>query len=187
MSQESKGKGVPMKIQDIQKLMEMLDKSGLEELELETGGMKIRLLKHRDSPVQAPSQPQVYMMGPSMAAPPHLAPQAAPSSPAAVPVSPSPSPAQEAAPQPASVKSATAAEIKSPMVGTFYRAPAPGADPFVKVGDKVRKGQTLCIIEAMKLMNEIENEVDGTVVEILPENAQPVEYGEVLFHVEPAG
>ena len=182
MSQESKGKGVPMKIQDIQKLMEMLDKSGLEELELETGGMKIRLLKHRNSPAQPPSQPQVYMMAPPMAAPPQLAPP----SPAA-PVSSAPSPDQETALQPAAVKSATAIEVKSPMVGTFYRAPAPGADPFVKIGDKVRKGQTLCIIEAMKLMNEIENEVDGTVVDILPENAQPVEYGEVLFHVEPAG
>jgi acetyl-CoA carboxylase biotin carboxyl carrier protein len=73
------------------------------------------------------------------------------------------------------------------MVGTFYRAPAPGAEPFVKVGDLVKKGQTLCIIEAMKLMNEIESEVDGTVVDILTENAQPVEYGEKLFVVERAG
>jgi acetyl-CoA carboxylase biotin carboxyl carrier protein len=77
-------------------------------------------------------------------------------------------------------------EVKSPMVGTFYRAPAPGADPFVKVGDTVRKGQTLCIIEAMKLMNEIESEVDGVILDIFPENAQPVEYGERLFLVEPA-
>ena len=85
------------------------------------------------------------------------------------------------------VRPVTAVEVKSPMVGTFYRAPAPGAEPFVKIGDRVRKGQTLCIIEAMKLMNEIECEVDGVVVDISTENAQPVEYGEVLMHIDPAG
>jgi acetyl-CoA carboxylase biotin carboxyl carrier protein len=72
------------------------------------------------------------------------------------------------------------------MVGTFYRAPAPGAEPFVKIGDRVRKGQVLCIIEAMKLMNEIEAENDGTIVDILADNAQPVEFGEALFYIEPA-
>jgi acetyl-CoA carboxylase biotin carboxyl carrier protein len=72
------------------------------------------------------------------------------------------------------------------MVGTFYRAPDPSADPFVEVGDTVKKGQVLCIIEAMKLMNEIESEVDGVVVEIFGENAKPVEYGQKLFAVQPA-
>ena len=76
-------------------------------------------------------------------------------------------------------------EQASPMVGTFYRAPSPEAGPFVNVGDRVSSGQTLCIIEAMKLMNEIEAETSGTVVEILPENAQPVEYGELLFRIKP--
>ncbi len=76
-------------------------------------------------------------------------------------------------------------EVKSPMVGTFYRAPAPDADPFVEVGDKVKVGQTLCIVEAMKNMNEIETEVDGIVKEICVENAKPVEYGQVLFKIEP--
>jgi acetyl-CoA carboxylase biotin carboxyl carrier protein len=181
MSTESKAKGVPMKIQDIQKLMEMLDKSNLEELELETGGMKVRLLKHRNSPPPSPAQPQVIMMGPPMPAAPHYSPPIPPPSPAA----PIPQ-AAASEPSPAPAKPVNVIEVKSPMVGTFYRAPAPGAEPFVKIGDRVRKGQTLCIIEAMKLMNEIESEVDGTLVDILPENAQPVEYGEVLFHVEPA-
>ena len=77
-------------------------------------------------------------------------------------------------------------EVKSPMVGTFYRAPAPDAEPFVKEGDKVEVGQTLCIIEAMKLMNEIKAEVSGIVEKILVENAQPVEYGQVLFYIRKA-
>jgi len=75
--------------------------------------------------------------------------------------------------------------VTSPIVGTFYRASSPDADPFVDVGTEVKKGQVLCIIEAMKLMNEIESEVDGTIVEILVENGQPVEYGEPLFLIEP--
>jgi acetyl-CoA carboxylase biotin carboxyl carrier protein len=77
-------------------------------------------------------------------------------------------------------------DIKSPMVGTFYRAPAPEAPPYVEVGSHVSKGQTLCILEAMKLMNELESEVDGVVREVLVDNADPVEYGQVLFRVEPA-
>ncbi len=76
-------------------------------------------------------------------------------------------------------------EIKAPIVGTFYRAPAPDADPFVEVGDKVKVGQTLCILEAMKNMNEIETDVDGIVKEICVENAKPVEFGQVLFKIEP--
>jgi acetyl-CoA carboxylase biotin carboxyl carrier protein len=76
-------------------------------------------------------------------------------------------------------------EIKSPMVGTFYRSPEPGADPYVKAGSRVAPGQTLCIIEAMKIMNEIESEVSGRVREVLVEDSQPVEFGQVLFRVEP--
>ena len=76
--------------------------------------------------------------------------------------------------------------VTSPIVGTFYRAPNPDAEPYVRVGDLVREGQTLCIVEAMKLMNEIECDVDGTVVKVFPDNAQPVEYGERLFAVRPA-
>jgi acetyl-CoA carboxylase biotin carboxyl carrier protein len=78
-------------------------------------------------------------------------------------------------------------EVKSPMVGTFYSAPEPGAKPYVSVGDRVQKGQTLCIIEAMKIMNEIESEFAGVVKEVLAQDAQPVEYGQVLFRIDPNG
>ena len=102
---------------------------------------------------------------PAPAAP---APSAAPAAPSAAPASNSPSGTQ----------------VTSPMVGTFYRAPSPGADPFVEVGTQVKKGDTLCIIEAMKLLNEIEAEVSGTVKEILVDNGSPVEFGQPLFVIE---
>src|SRR5437867_11820343 len=89
------------------------------------------------------------------------------------------------APPAAAAKADTHVAITSPMVGTFYRAPAPDADPYVEVGDSVEVGQTVCIVEAMKLMNEIESEVKGRIVEILVQNAQPVEFGQKLFLVEP--
>ena len=173
-----------MNLQDIQKLITMLEKSTLHELELEKGDTKIHLSK---GSAAAPSSPPQFLIMPS----PGLAPAHAPLH-APLPV---PAPAggaaevaasAEASPAPP-VRSATSVEVKSPMVGTFYRAPAPGAEPFAKVGNRVKKGQTLCIIEAMKLMNEIECELDGVVVEILTENAQPVEYGEVLMHIDPNG
>jgi acetyl-CoA carboxylase biotin carboxyl carrier protein len=95
-------------------------------------------------------------------------------------------PAPVAAPSPVpAVDESTLVSVSSPFVGTFYRAPKPGAPAFVEVGQTVRRGQTLCIVEAMKLMNELESEVDGTVVEILARDAQPVEYGQVLFRVRP--
>jgi acetyl-CoA carboxylase biotin carboxyl carrier protein len=100
----------------------------------------------------------------------------------------SPPPA-EAEPReaPRAAPSSALKEIKSPMVGTFYMAPEPGADPYVKVGGRISPGQTVCIIEAMKIMNEIEAEVSGVVREIMVEDAQPVEYGQVLFRVDPHG
>ncbi|HEB83698.1 MAG TPA: acetyl-CoA carboxylase biotin carboxyl carrier protein, partial [Bacteroidetes bacterium] len=78
-------------------------------------------------------------------------------------------------------------EIKSPMVGTFYRSPAPDAEPYIRIGDKITPGQVLCIVEAMKLMNEIEADVSGRVVEILVENGDPVEFGQVMFRIDPNG
>jgi acetyl-CoA carboxylase biotin carboxyl carrier protein len=99
-----------------------------------------------------------------------------------------PSPAAAAAAAAASAPTATALkDIKSPMVGTFYKSPEPGAEPYVKVGTRVTQGQTVCIIEAMKIMNEIEAEVTGVVREMLVEDAQPVEFGTVLFRVDPNG
>lgn len=161
---------------DIQKLVTMLDKSGLHELEVEVGGTKVRLAK--PAPLAAPV---VHMSAPMpQMAHPHVPAQM--SIPAPTPATAEAAPAALAAP----ARSSSAVELKSPMVGTFYRAAGPGADPFVKVGDRVKKGQVICIIEAMKLMNEIEAEMDGVVSDILAENAKPVEYGEVLMHIEPA-
>ena len=186
MAEKSKPRGVSMNLQDIQKLIAMLEKSNLNELELETAGTKIRLAKATQTP--APALPPQFLMMPPAAAHSHAAvSSAAPAAPAP-PAASSAEASAEAAPTAVHhVRPVTSVEVKSPMVGTFYRAPAPGAEPFVKVGDRVRKGQTLCIIEAMKLMNEIECEMDGVVVDILTENAQPVEYGEVLMHIDPAG
>ncbi len=98
---------------------------------------------------------------------------------------PGPAPPREAAPAPVAAPEERFAAVESPMVGTFYRSPSPDAEPFVDVGDRVRRGQTLCIVEAMKLMNEIESEVSGTIVEICVENAEPVQFGQALFRVRP--
>jgi acetyl-CoA carboxylase biotin carboxyl carrier protein len=108
--------------------------------------------------------------------------QAAPALPQVAPAAPGTPAAPAAAPAPAAPR---LIEVKSPMVGTFYRAPEPGAEPYVKAGSRISTGQTLCIIEAMKIMNELEAEVSGTVREVLIEDAQPVEFGQILFRVEP--
>jgi acetyl-CoA carboxylase biotin carboxyl carrier protein len=130
--------------------------------------MRIRLNK---TPV---ARGTVQVAAPMAAAPAMAAPAAAPA------------PAAPAAAAPAAVSSSTV-DVKSPMVGTFYGAPEPGAKSYVSVGQSVKKGQVLCIIEAMKIMNEIESEVAGKVVEILATDAHPVEYGQVLFRVDPNG
>jgi len=148
-------------------LIEAVDSSGVDSLEIHRGGTRIRISK---SPPPAPA-------GPAPAAAP-------PASGALVQEGGPGASAVAAAPEPAK---SNLAEVASPMVGTFYRAPVPEAPPYVEVGSQVSKGQTLCILEAMKLMNELESEVDGTVREILVENGDPVEYGQVLFRIEPNG
>jgi acetyl-CoA carboxylase biotin carboxyl carrier protein len=144
----------------IESLIKALDQSSLDSIEIERGGTRIRLSK---TPAAAP-------------APAAASPVAAAAGPAA--------PSEEAA---ASAAAATShlVDVKSPMVGTFYRSPAPDAPPYVDRGSRVGKGDTLCIIEAMKLMNELESEVDGTVVEVCVDNSVPVEYGQVLFRIDP--
>jgi acetyl-CoA carboxylase biotin carboxyl carrier protein len=151
----------------IKELMSLLEASGLTEMEIETKDFRVYLSK-------AKPQATTQFIAPPTAAP-ALTPAAGPKvEPAERPVS---EPAEEVPPG--------LHAIRSPIVGTFYRAPAPGAEPFTDVGKKVRKGQTLCIVEAMKVMNEIESDVDGEVVKILVENAQPVEYGQILFLLKP--
>lgn len=152
-------------------LIAAVDDSGIDSLEISRGGTKIRVAK---------SPPTVTHAGPGV---PHVAPQpAAPAPAAAVPAQVG----QEGSAVPAApVAKSNLVDVKSPMVGTFYRAPSPEAPTYVEVGSRVVKGQTLCVLEAMKLMNELESDIQGTVREILVGNAEPVEYGTVLFRIEP--
>jgi len=167
----------------VKKLIEMLDGSTVDSIEISSDkGMKIRLSK-------TPQQRGTVQMSPQMSVPAMLPPP----SPMAGRATPSEGlPAVNEAAAPAAVAPAEAAkskllEVKSPMVGTYYSAPEPGAKQYVATGASVAKGQVLCIIEAMKIMNEIESEYSGVVREILVENAQPVEYGQVLFRIDPNG
>jgi acetyl-CoA carboxylase biotin carboxyl carrier protein len=165
-------------------LIDAVDQSGIDSLEINRAGTRIRIAK---TPAAAALPFPGFAAAPAM---PATLPPAANPQPAAGPA-PAPSSAAEptagaAAPAPA-VEQSNLEDVKSPMVGTFYRAPAPDAPPYVEVGSTVTKGQTLCSLEAMKLMNELQAEVDGVLREILVEDADPVEYGQVLFRVEPSG
>jgi acetyl-CoA carboxylase biotin carboxyl carrier protein len=157
-----------MDLRKLKKLIDLVQESGIGEIEITEGEEKVRI--SRQSPGGAP----VIMAAPNMPPMTYAAGPAA-GMPAAAPA------AGAAAAPPAEPKGH---QLKSPMVGTFYRAPSPGAPPFVEVGQQVTKGQTLCIIEAMKLLNEIESDASGTVKAILVENGQPVEYGQPLFTIE---
>ena len=158
-----------MDLAEIRKLIQLVKRTGIGELEVSEGGRTVRIAAN----VQAPP-PAAHVQVPASAPVNSSAP--APSASPAAPVAPIP-----AAPEQRYVK------IVSPMVGTFYRAPAPDADAYVEVGDGVGVGQTVCIIEAMKLMNEIESEVRGRVAQVAVENGQPVEYGQTLFLIDPQG
>jgi acetyl-CoA carboxylase biotin carboxyl carrier protein len=149
----------------LRELIALLGDSDIQELKLE--GDDFRLELRRNLPA---SQPQVVMQ----AAPAAMAPAAPPA-----PAGPS------AAPPPAPAVRGDLVEITAPMVATFYRSPSPGDPPFVELGSRINVGQTICILEAMKLMNELESEVSGEVVEILVENGTPVEFGQVLMRVKP--
>ena len=161
-----------MKTSEIRDLIDFISKSGLNEVNIETSELKLQVKREPDQKVFK-STPVV---APVAAAQVAAAPVAAPAS------TPAPR-AEKAAASESSGKKTV--EIKSPMIGTFYRSSSPDTPPFVSVGDKISKGQTVCIIEAMKLFNEIESEVSGTIVKALVENANPVEYDQVLFVVEP--
>ncbi len=151
----------------VKKLLEMLDESTVDSMEISSDkGLRIRLSK---SPT-ARGAVQYATPAPNAAAPPIAA-------------APAPAPALP----PAAAPRGNLTDVKSPMVGTYYGAPEPGAKPYVSVGQQIKKGQVLCIIEAMKIMNEIESEVAGTVVEMNATDAHPVEYGQVLFRVNANG
>ncbi|MFC1544563.1 acetyl-CoA carboxylase biotin carboxyl carrier protein [Gemmatimonadota bacterium] len=153
-----------MDVRYLKKLIKIVEESEISELEIEDQGSRVKIVKHSPHPH---SSAMVHLA--------HSAPPAAQPAPAAAAAA-----AQE-------LKDSKLVEVASPMVGTFYRAPSPGAPVFVEVGDRVKLGQTLCILEAMKLMNELECEVAGVVREICVEDGQPVEYGTRLFLIDPEG
>lgn len=155
-----------MDLKELRALLKLVEASDIEELEIERQGQRVRIRRRGGNTVPAVTVP----------------------APVALPPAPVPPALQAASPgmgAPAPAPAENLLTIESPMVGTFYRAPAPGAEPYVKEGQVVEKGSVLCIIEAMKLMNEIEAEVKGRIASILVENAQPVEYSQPLFLVEP--
>ena len=156
----------------LESLIRAIDQSGIDSIEIERGGTRVRISKTPPPPAQLAGLPAYPAVAPAATPQPALA--AAPGA-GAPPLE-----------EPGTTPTKPLLEIKSPMVGTFYQAPAPDAPPYVDVGSRVKKGDTLCIIEAMKLMNELESEVVGTIVEVAVENAHPVEYGQVLFRVDPA-
>jgi acetyl-CoA carboxylase biotin carboxyl carrier protein len=168
MSKDIEQKKNPMKAKEIQELIDYISNSGLAEVKIKTEEFELSIKKYADSTAVAPA-PQVYMHAPAPA-----------------PVAAAPAPAPTPAAAPASTSS-NLVEIKSPMIGTFYLTPNPDSAPFVTEGASIRAGQTVCIIEAMKLFNEIESEISGKIVKILVSNATPVEYDQPLFLVDPAG
>jgi acetyl-CoA carboxylase biotin carboxyl carrier protein len=148
---------------ELRQLIRLVQRTGIGELEVSSGDRTVRIAAQSHHPVNVGFSPST-VFAPAQERPAPAAAGAVPSAPQATD---------------------NLAAITSPMVGTFYRAPAPDADPYVESGDLVEVGQTVCIIEAMKLMNEIESELRGRVVKILVENAQPVEFGQKLFLIEP--
>ncbi len=169
------------KIHEIREIIKLVDQSSIKEFELEVNGTRVSMKKSGGAAEAAPVVTQV------------VAPQATAPALAAVPAAeaaPAVSPAPEVAAKPAAAAVATADEanllkIVSPMVGTFYRSPEPGAAAYVQAGDKVTPSKVVCIVEAMKLFNEIEAEVSGEIVKVLVEDGQLVEYGQPLFLVKP--
>ncbi|MBN2200432.1 acetyl-CoA carboxylase biotin carboxyl carrier protein [bacterium] len=163
-----------MNLNDVKRLIRLVESSGIDELEIHEDKLQIRVTKNRQpqaAPVMVsapPAAPQILQAVPAGAQQPRMD-----ASPHGAKVEPAPAPAAD-----------NLVEIRSPMVGTFYRSPSPDAAPYVREGDSIQPGKVLCIIEAMKLMNEIEAEITGRIVKILTENAHPVEYNQPLFLVE---
>jgi acetyl-CoA carboxylase biotin carboxyl carrier protein len=159
-----------MDLDEIKRILDLMREHDLAEFELERESGKVRLRKHSSTPSFVAAAPAVPPIAYAPAAPAPAGPQAAVGEPVLT----------------AASEDVDLAIIKAPIVGTFYRSSEPGAEPFADVGQQVRKGQVLCIIEAMKLMNEINAECDGEVVKVYVENGQAVQYGERLFAVKPA-
>jgi len=162
-----------MDLKDIKVIVDLMKKNAVSEFEMEEGDFKIKLKRESGKPRKGETvvvQEAAPMILPAAAA-----------APAAVPAAAAPATPAPATPAPA----AEGPEVKSPMIGTFYRKPSPDADSFVEVGSVVEPETVVCIIEAMKVMNEIKAEVKGTIAEVLLEDGKPVEYGQALFRIEP--
>lgn len=159
-----------MDLKLVKKLLDLISESEVDEVSIEEGDFKLKVKKNADAPPAT-----VHYQAP----PQHQAPQAQPQAPAA-------SPAPENSEKPSGKESSETEGdvVKSPIVGTFYESPSPDSDPFVKVGDHIQKGDPLCIVEAMKIMNEIEAEFSGTVQKIIVEDGQPVEFDQPLFIIK---
>jgi acetyl-CoA carboxylase biotin carboxyl carrier protein len=170
LKQEIRPQEPGFSMEDVKKLVQLVEKSDVTHIEWEKGPEKVVIKRGNSAAAAAPAAAPVFH------APPVSAPVPAPVAAAAAPA---------AAKAEAKAADKPGVLVTSPFVGTFYRAPSPDSPPFVEVGAKVKKGQTLCIVEAMKLMNEIESETDGTVAEILVQNATPVEFSEPLFRIVP--
>jgi acetyl-CoA carboxylase biotin carboxyl carrier protein len=150
-----------LSLKEIRELIDLVAERGLSGLEIERAGFRLRI----DGPRPAAAEPAVFH------------------APSASATFPGPAPAPHPAESPAAAPEDNVHVITSPIVGTFYRSPSPESDPFAEVGERIGKGKILCIIESMKLMNEIESDVEGEVVAVYPRNGQPVEYGEKLFAI----
>jgi acetyl-CoA carboxylase biotin carboxyl carrier protein len=165
-----------MNLKELKELIEFLEEKNIAEFELERGDVKVRIKRAGEhAVVHAHGEPRFF------AVPPPVPSTAIGTVPVVVPAAAPAAPAPDAAPAP----EAGLHTVKSPIVGTFYEAPSPGAPPFVKAGDSVEVGQVLCIVEAMKLLNEIESDVAGEIVKKLATNGQPIEYGQELFVIRP--
>jgi acetyl-CoA carboxylase biotin carboxyl carrier protein len=159
-----------MDIRKVKKLIELLDETGVAEIEIKEGEESVRISRHPSGGTFA-MMPQHMMYGP-------------PPAPAAAPAAAAVSPAAAAAAVAAAAAATADQTVTAPMVGTFYSAPAPGAKPFVDIGSEVKPGDVLCIIEAMKMMNQIESDKAGRIVSVLAKNGDPVEFGQPLFVIE---
>jgi len=176
----------PEDTQELKELIEFLKENNIGEFDLERGDLKVRI-KFAAKPGAEPSGLDLAQMARLLAAQQHgPAPAVLPEVFAATAPTTAAAPAQAGAAAPAGEsEDASLHIVKSPIVGTFYESPSPGAPAYVKIGDQVENGQTLCIVEAMKLMNEIESDVAGEIVKRLAQGGQPVEYGQPLFAVRP--
>lgn len=164
----------------IKKLIRLVEESDIDSLEVSSWGRRVKIIHRASANSNGHSSGNLIYTS-------HPAPGAV-TGPAAAPVSvPAAAPAASVAETPAADETSRWVAVKSPMVGTFYAAPAPDAQPYVSLNEKITAGQVVCIVEAMKLMNEIESEVSGRVAKIMAENAKPVEFGQVLFYIDPQG